>query len=263
MATFNQTTACRAVLIEVANVLGAYRDKLVFVGGWVPELLYPDHGHIGSLDVDLAVSSKALSADAYQTIRQRMLDAGYSIQTNPTRFTKMVSGASEPVKVDLISGQYMDGAKAEAIQVNELVISGLRGLDLAFEACEEIELRGMMPNGSQNTVCIRVVKPEAFILIKAFALDERMKSKDAYDIAFILKHYQPSLSSLADELRLLLNNGLAEGAWHILHDKFATIDSVGPTNAATVFGEQGQDYEQSRRAAYEDMQELIRLVKAR
>ena len=61
MTESDPTAASRAVLIEVANVLGAFREHLVVVGGWVPELLFPDKGHIGSLDVDLAVAPTALS----------------------------------------------------------------------------------------------------------------------------------------------------------------------------------------------------------
>jgi hypothetical protein len=48
------------VLIEVMNVLGAFRDEIVLVGGWVPDLLYPGRGHMGLLDVDLAVLREAL-----------------------------------------------------------------------------------------------------------------------------------------------------------------------------------------------------------
>ncbi len=60
MPTFNSTTASHAVLIEVANVLGAFRGQLVVVGGWVPELLFPNRRHIGSVDVDLAVAPDRL-----------------------------------------------------------------------------------------------------------------------------------------------------------------------------------------------------------
>lgn len=59
MKSFDPTSASRAVLIEVMNILGAFRDEIVLVGGWVPDLLYPGRGHMGSLDVDLAVSGTA------------------------------------------------------------------------------------------------------------------------------------------------------------------------------------------------------------
>ena len=62
-----ETEAARAVLLEVLNALGAMRDDLIIVGGWVPDLLYPSSNHMGSLDVDLAVSPKAL-----QTFTRRL-----------------------------------------------------------------------------------------------------------------------------------------------------------------------------------------------
>jgi len=67
------------VLIEVMNVLGVFRDKIVLVGGWVPDLLYPNSGHIGSLDVELAISQTAIGVNAYETILNRMVQAGYEI----------------------------------------------------------------------------------------------------------------------------------------------------------------------------------------
>jgi len=37
MKSFDPTSASRAVLIEVMNILGAFRDEIVLVGGWIPE----------------------------------------------------------------------------------------------------------------------------------------------------------------------------------------------------------------------------------
>ena len=261
MAQFNsQIEASRSVLIEVANVLGSFRDHLVLVGGWVPELLFPNRGHMGSLDVDLAVAPTALADNAYQTICRRLLDAGYIHKIDPTCFVKEVAGAPEPVKVDLISGQYQAGQKSTAIRINELALSSLKGTDLAFEACDVLEITGRMPDGMQNVVRVRIVRPEAFILIKAFALDERTKDKDAYDIAFVLRRYEPNLPTLAEQLRPHVAKGLGREAYEILKAKFASIDSVGPDRAARAVPGTGQDYEQLRRAAFEDAQQLFRLL---
>lgn len=257
MTSFNPTSASRAVLLEVMNVLGAFRDKIVLVGGWVPDLLYPNSGHMGSLDVDLAVSQSAIGANAYETIRHRLVEAGYEHHVSPTRFTKTVAGVKEPVKVDLIGGQYAGGVKTDAIQVNELGLNTLRGVDLAFDVSQEIEISGTMPDGSQNTIRARIVLPEGYILIKAFALDERKKEKDAYDIHFTLLHYRPSIESLADRVRALLSNGLAREGYDILKVKFATLDSVGPSWAARVAQEQGEDFEQAQRSAFEYAQTLF------
>ena len=54
----NEVTACRSVLIEVLTILAKDLDKVAVVGGWVPELVFPNKGHIGSLDVDLALDAR-------------------------------------------------------------------------------------------------------------------------------------------------------------------------------------------------------------
>ncbi len=151
--------ASHSVLIEVANVLGAFRDHLVIVGGWVPELLFPGKGHLRSVDVDIAVSPKAIASNVYETILQRMIDAGYSHATSPTRFTKNHSQFLSAVKVDLICGQYQTGQKTDSITVNGLPLSCLRGIDLAFEANDTISITGNMPDGAVNQVSIRIVRP--------------------------------------------------------------------------------------------------------
>jgi len=249
MAPFDQTTASRAVLIEVVNVLGAFRDDFVLVGGWVPELLFPDCNHPGSLDVDLAISPTAARGNAYESLLKRLLEAGYSHEGTPTRFIKNVEGIE--VKVDLIAGEYGGGDKALMLRVDELQFNTLRGLDLAFEVCDTIEISGVMPDGTHNRVRARIVQPEAFILIKAFAMEERAKPKDAYDIAFVLRNYSPDVEDLGEKVRRLLSNGLAAEGFEILQRKFERLESVGPTWAAQVSQEQGEVFEQSQRAAFE------------
>ena len=44
----DQNEAVRAVLIEVVNILGAFKDDMVIVGGWVPDLKYPGKNHVGT-----------------------------------------------------------------------------------------------------------------------------------------------------------------------------------------------------------------------
>ena len=97
----------------------------------------------------------------------------------------------------------------------------------------------------------RIVLPEAYILIKAFALDERQKEKDAYDIHFVLRNYPPDVEALAARVRPLLSKGLAREGYGILKAKFATLESVGPSWAAKIAAEHGENYEQWQRSAFE------------
>jgi hypothetical protein len=259
--TIDQKTAARTVLIEVWSVLGSFRDELVLIGGWVPDLRYPGRGHVGSLDIDIAMSPEAAGRNAYESVRARLEQAHYRLEHGPTRFYRAVPGASEAVKVDVVTRQYGTGGRSSAILVDELAVNWLRGVDLAFECSEAIEVSGTMPDGSRNTVRVRIVRPEAFILIKAFALDERQKPKDAYDIAFVLRHYRPSLQDLARRMKPLLATGLGAEAWRIIQAKFQTLDSVGPQWAADVAAnEAGLDRDQERQAAFQNFRGLARAM---
>ncbi len=253
----DQQDAARAVLIEVITILETFKDDLVIVGGWVPELLYPGKGHVGSLDVDLAVGPGAVGENVYSTILARLTEWNYSHETGPTRFYRTVPNTAEPIKVDLISGEYVNDHKDASIQVNELRLNALHGIDLAFESCEAITIEGNMPDGTHNTVRARIVRPEAFILIKAFALNERMKVKDAYDIAFVLNNYEPSIAALAANLAPRVKSGLGAEAYQILTEKFATLESVGPSWAAQIAEESGLDREQAQQAAFQDAKDLF------
>ena len=253
----NQEQAARAVLIEVVNILGVFKDDIVIVGGWVPDLTYPNKNHIGSLDVDLAIGPGAVGQDAYTTILGRLKENEYSHATGPTRFYRRVPGVDDPIRVDLISGEYVNDDKARTTEVDELRLSCLRGIDLAFEDCEEVTIEGTMPDGTRNVVRAMMVRPAAFVMIKAFALADRKKEKDAYDIAFFLNNYQPSLATLAAKLAPRIAGGLWAEAHQILTEKFATLESVGPSWAAQVAEENGQDREQAQQAAFQDAQDLF------
>lgn len=257
-----ETEAARAVLFEVLNALGAMRDELVIVGGWVPDLLYPSKKHMGSLDVDLAVSPHAIGANAYSSIRERLSQLGYSMQESPTRFFKQIAGLANPIKIDLVTGLYVSQQRQESILVDEIRINALRGIDLAFEASEMITVDGTMPDGTLNQVTARLVSPEAYILIKAIAMDERIKDKDAYDIAFVLNHYTPSLTDLARKVHGIAQEGIGKDALKLLRAKFRSFESVGPVWAGRAASTAGEDAGQFQRAAYEDAAELFRRLDA-
>jgi tRNA nucleotidyltransferase/poly(A) polymerase len=71
----NAVSAARSVLIELAHLLGEYRDQFVIVGGWVPELLidHPGELHVGSLDVDIALDHRNVPEQAYRTLQELLL----------------------------------------------------------------------------------------------------------------------------------------------------------------------------------------------
>jgi len=76
--TARQVQAARRVLVDVGQVLASFRDAMVVIGGWVPDLLLPGATpeHIGSIDVDLALDAARLGEGRYADLLKLLLDTG-------------------------------------------------------------------------------------------------------------------------------------------------------------------------------------------
>ena len=71
--------AAYSVLIELGQVLGAWREKFVVVGGAVPWLLLGDARpkHIGTLDIDLDLNPDALAEGEYASLVEALEKKDY------------------------------------------------------------------------------------------------------------------------------------------------------------------------------------------
>lgn len=71
--------AVLSVLLEIGQVLGAFKDRFVVIGGSVPWLLLPqsDPTHVGTLDIDLSLDAEALGDGDYKTLVEALMEAGY------------------------------------------------------------------------------------------------------------------------------------------------------------------------------------------
>lgn len=251
----HEASAGHAVLIEVLTILGKYRDGMVLIGGWVPDVLFPNSGHIGSFDVDLALDARKIRPDAYESIRKRLIAEGYvqeDLHSGIFRKNLGEGAGAITVKLDLVTGDESDGTGTEARDlIQDLSIGRLRGVEIALDHASAITLKGALPSGVENTVTAQVVTVPAYLCLKAFALNERMKEKDAYDVYFCLKHYAGGPAVLATDCRGLLGIPRAREAMDILKQKFETLNGVGPQWAGDVASGGGEDRETVVRDAFE------------
>jgi hypothetical protein len=256
--------AARSVLLEVSHILGEYKNGIVIVGGWVPELLFSNASerHVGSLDVDLALDQKTLQEVGYRSIISLLLARGYQQGDQPFIFyrTVKIDDQEFQVEVDFLTSEYGGTSKKHRTQViQDMHPRKTRGCDLAFEMPVEITLNGTLPEGGLDHTPVRVVSIVPFIMMKAFALGDRLKEKDAYDIYYCLKYYPPGLDHLIEEFRPLIKNRLVTEGLSILAEKFASPLHVGPVYIADF--EEISDLEDRaalQRDAYERMSYLLK-----
>lgn len=248
----------RSVLIDVLTILGRFRDKMVVVGGWVPELYFPHSGHIGSLDVDLALNPETLPDHVYETIERELMNNHYEKTDMTNRFIKRLPDGSE-VKVDLITGDTGGRGSDSHAFLQGMHVWRAHGIDLALDFHQEITITGKLPEGGTNTLKVQVPTISAFICIKGITLSERKKPKDAYDIYFCIANYPGGPAELAKQFEPIIEHELARQGLLAIREKFESIDSIGPVWAAQVSAEQtGGSEELAQRDAFEQIRALLK-----
>ncbi len=225
--------AAHSVLIELMHLLGEYRDNIVLIGGWVPEILLSGQGkpHIGSIDVDLALNHQKISKDGYKMIQELLLNRGYRQGKQPFIFHRSVKlkGKEIQVQVDLLSGEYEGTSKGHRHQkIQDIQARKVRGCDLAFEMYREVNIKGELPGGGKDSVTIRVASLVPFLVMKGMALDERLKEKDAWDIYYCMLNYPGGIDALAEEFRPHIPHGLVQEGLKKIAKHFAAENNLGP-----------------------------------
>jgi hypothetical protein len=255
--------AARSVLIELVHLLGEYKDDMVLIGGWIPEVLLPHQSgpHVGSMDVDLALNHKNIRDEAYKMIQDLLMSRGYQQGEQPFIFYRIVRVGDHEVKVqvDLLAGEYEGTSKGHRHQkVQGVQARKVSGCDLAFEMSQEIRIEGTLPNGAHDTVNVRVASIVPFFVMKGMAMETRMKEKDAWDIYYCLLNYPGGIDALVEEFRPHLHHGLVKEGLQKIAGKFASEKDFGPKSVAD-FEEIDDPEEQERiqRDAYERVNTLL------
>jgi hypothetical protein len=263
--TEGQKEAAHRVLIELINLFGEYKDDLRIVGGWVPDLMFPDREHIGSVDVDVLINHLTLQDSGYQSMQKILLKNGY--QEHPEKYFSfikdiVIEGVTYVVDVDILAGMY----GGTSLKKRSQHVQGMRALkatggNFAFEfPPQEIKVEAKRPDGAMDVATINVIAVVPYLIMKTAALG-RGKAKDAYDIYFIVKHYVGGVRELANEFTKVQDRKLVLDMKQKLSDKFASEKHSGPKDVSDFMDLlDDEEIEMTQRDAYEQIQELLRLI---
>jgi len=255
--------AARSVLIELVHLLGEYKDDIVLIGGWIPEVLLPHYSgpHVGSMDVDIALNHLKISEEGYKMIQYLLQSRGYQQGDQPFIFFRNVKVGNREVKVqvDLLAGEYEGTSRSHRHQrIQGIHARKVRGCDLAFEMSEEIRIEGTLPGGAHDAVTVRVASIVPFFVMKGMAMETRVKEKDAWDIYYCLLNYPGGIEALSEEFKPHMHHGLVKEGLQKIADKFSSAKAFGPKSVSD-FEEIDDPDEQERiqRDAYERVNALL------
>ncbi|MBI3408701.1 MAG: nucleotidyl transferase AbiEii/AbiGii toxin family protein [Planctomycetes bacterium] len=263
--SLRQIEAAHRVLVDLGQVLAAFGDCLVVIGGWVPDLLleHADEPHVGSIDVDLALDAGKLSEGRYADLLKLLLDTGrYKPGTKSFQLVVEVNlkDGDKPVEVEV---EFLAPKGVKLKKNRPKLLQGFRVLQAdacgtAFHAPVEMEVSGKTVRGANNTVRLRVASLPDFLIMKAHALAGRDKPKDAYDLCYCLEHFPGGTRALAAAWKSRRKEKDVARAIEILTEKFATVNGFGPGQIVEFHGSPDAETQamQSRRA-FEAVQQFL------
>ena len=262
-----ETRAARRVLVDLGQVLAAFKDSIVVVGGWVPELLLSgiDPAHSGSIDVDLALDVEKLRDGRYTSIpesllatrRYRKTEKAFALET-----TVVLEDGGPPVVVGV---DFLKPPGRLGRGTGSRRTSGFRPLDAdgcaaAFRNPTSQRVEGKMISGAENTVNILVASIEDFLIMKAHALQGRDKPKDAYDICYCLDHFPGGMAKIVENWRGRREENAVARAIEYLTEKFQTLASFGPSQVVEFYSPSTAEEEMIRQRAYQLVSAFLRFI---
>ncbi|GEM_PF-3523668 len=203
--------AVKAVLLEIGQILGSYRNKFVVIGGAVPWLLLdnPQMRHIGSLDVDLSLDPIALGDGEYAGLIEELKKHGYAQGEDLKKFqmVRVIDAADGGPPISIIVDFLMPRDAVIEKNVPPLIenfaVQKADGAALALKFSESFLLEGVMPKGGKNRIELKVASIPALLAMKGFALAGRSKDKDAYDVYYCVRNYEGGVAALVEDCRPL------------------------------------------------------------
>lgn len=255
--------AARRVLLEIARLLYDYREGIVLVGGSVPGLILDQNSpeHIGTIDVDIALDQNTIQEVGYRTIKQLLSKRGYIQGDQPFIFYRILQIEDQEIKVevDFLAGEYGGTSKNHRTQVvQDLRPRKARACDLAFQHPIQVTIEGTLPEGGMDKAVIQVASIVPFLVMKAEALNNRLKEKDAYDIYYCLTHFPDGIDAIVEEFRRFPDHSLIHEGVRILAEKFSSMDSVGPVFVTNFLDENDPETRlQIQRDVFERVQYLL------
>jgi hypothetical protein len=231
------TAAVKSVLLEIGQILGSFRGKFAVIGGAVPWLLLNNEEmpHVGTLDVDLGLDAEALGDGEYATLVEALMAHSYRQGKDLRRFQLVRQvpafdgGNSIDVIVDFLMPRDVKITRNVPPLIDEFAVQRASGADLALRFYQLVAVEGSMPGGGKNRIEIAVASIPALLAMKGFAVNNRDKNKDAYDIYYCVRNYQDGIDALAEACRPLLAEPGAREGYRYIAEKFSEVDGYGPT----------------------------------
>ena len=196
------TDACERVLVTLLRGLGPWKNSVYLIGGLTPRYLVPDppagvRPHAGTRDVDLVVDLPLLvEVKAYRTLERNFRDLELRRATNKDggrsswRWERRTD-AKTLVVVELLSDDPSGTVQRAAPLPDQRRVSAMHipHASIVRDLHDHVEIQAELLDG-RGVVRerLRHANIVSFVCLKAFAFDDRLEDKDAYDLLYCIEN---------------------------------------------------------------------------
>jgi hypothetical protein len=274
--------ACEKALRTLVAKIGPWGNKIVLIGGLVPRYLVTTvpaaiAAHVGTTDLDvvLGIALAIEEEEAYRTLQKNLIAADFrpSRDEETGHETSFRWQRNDVDGVRVIIEFFCPVGDGEPGRLRRNPTAGvghrvsairLRGAELVAQDHIEVAIPGEVldQGGRRYDIRVRVANVLPFVVLKALALREREKDKDAYDLVWTLTAFPggPDGVARAASCSPVLHAPLVREAITTLGELFATFEHVGPSRCARfVLGvtEDDESRDRLRRDAHGAVQRFL------
>ena len=274
--------ACEKALRTLLARIGPWGAQLVLIGGMAPKYLVgsvpaelPPHVGTTDLDVVVGVALETEEEAAYRTLQKNLVESGFMPSRDPDtdgevtfRWERRVGSITVALKCFCPVGDGTPGRlrRNPGAGVGSRVSAiRTRGAELAAVDYIIVPLPGetLDDGGIKENVHVKVANILPLLVLKSFALDEREKDKDAYDIVWTLNAYRDGPASVAEVARKspVANENTVGEAIDLLRSNFRTHEHSGPAKYARfeiATSDDGDERDRLRRYAHGTIAAFLR-----
>lgn len=206
------TENCERVLVTLLRGLGPWKDSIYLVGGLTPRYLIRDNlpqvpPHVGTSDVDLVVELLLLAnTQAYYSLEEnfRRLDFEHGQNANGEKVswrwqTKIKNRVKIILELLTDSPEHSGGRVQPLPTEGNISALNVPHSSMVFDHHDVQEISAeLLGDDGVATETVRYANIVSFICLKSYALDQRYKRKDAYDIVYCLEYFVGGWKAVAE-----------------------------------------------------------------
>ena len=238
------TQACERVLVTLLRGLGPWKRCVYLVGGLTPRYLVPEpppsvRPHAGTRDVDLVVDLPLLiEVEAYRTLERNFRDLGLHRATNedgsrPSWRWERHTDERTLVVVELLSDDPRGTVRRAIALPHQRRVSAMHipNVSIVRDLYNEVEIQAeLLDHRGVVREHVRHADIVSFVCLKAFAFDDRLEDKDAYDLLYCIENGPGGVAAAAQAFRDAIartsHGTTIHSALEILRQRFASDPDV-------------------------------------